>query len=926
MRAVSFFVIACMTFGYTAVPPAIAGGSPSADFQPDPKSVQRYGAGYRYPQAGWIVLHIEGEPYERGYQHGRLMAEDIAAHLRGMAALQNSKTPSEGWKQTRTLVNALFVRRYEKEFLEEMKGIAEGANAAGAKIFDRQIDLVDIVALNSWPEIETLPYALEATPTGLEGMRFPKPDLRAMPTPKPMHCSAFAATGPATADGKIVFGHITMFGLYGSNFYNVWLDVKPAKGHRVFMQSYPGGIQSGMDYYYNDAGLLVCETTIAQTKFDIKGMTVASRIRQALQYADSIDKAVEILGKENNGLYTNEWLLGDIKTNEIAMYELGTAKSRLYRSSKNEWFGGTEGFYWGCNNTKDIDVRLETIASVDGKPANPVFRPSPREKEWLRLYNKHKGKIGVEFGKEAFTTPIIAASHSLDAKFTTTELAKDLKTWALFGPPLGRSWQPTQEERQRFPEIQPLVSNPWTVLHAQAPAKETGIVAAVDLGIVKEKQEEKAKSEDDEDDNDASWHGTLLPKINADIWLATAFADYERYYSLEKSLRKASDGALKLEDRDRLAAERFAHLSNFKTGTRTLGDVPLVKTRTDPGDDGWYRVASGKGFWLMHELRQMLGNEAFEEAMQSFGKENAGKAVTTEQFRKHLEKVSKKSLDNLFAEWTEHAGLPAVRLSKVKCAGKDGQCVVSGEIQLDGAKSPRDVEIVVETEGDELRKHFTAGPGNTSFSLESKTQPKRVIVDKYGLTAKANGGAFSISSFNSELDRTLIVYGTGEEAAANREAAETLQKTIVTSFWNLTVPIRNDREVTEQELKSHHLLLIGRPDCNAIVEKYRDKLPVQFGSRSFVARGESYANAGSAVIAAAENPANVRYSIVVVAGLDAASTLKAAPRLVHEGRAAEVLVLPRGKGSKTLVIPASELVLEIEDVAGKKASTQGPRK
>ena len=33
----------------------------SADFQPDPRSVQRYGSAYRYPQAGWIILHIEGE-------------------------------------------------------------------------------------------------------------------------------------------------------------------------------------------------------------------------------------------------------------------------------------------------------------------------------------------------------------------------------------------------------------------------------------------------------------------------------------------------------------------------------------------------------------------------------------------------------------------------------------------------------------------------------------------------------------------------------------------------------------------------------------------------------------------------------------------------------------------------------------------------
>src|SRR5947199_8021988 len=90
--------------------------SVAADFQPDPKSVQRYGPAYRYPQAGWIVLHIEGEPYERGYQHGRLLATEIAAHLRCFSATLSPKAPNEGWKLARGLVNALFVRRYEKEY------------------------------------------------------------------------------------------------------------------------------------------------------------------------------------------------------------------------------------------------------------------------------------------------------------------------------------------------------------------------------------------------------------------------------------------------------------------------------------------------------------------------------------------------------------------------------------------------------------------------------------------------------------------------------------------------------------------------------------------------------------------------------------------------------------------------------------------
>src|SRR5262245_43163348 len=46
----------------------------SNSFVPDPQVVQRYGPAWKYPQAGWLVLHIEGTPYERGFQHGRLLA------------------------------------------------------------------------------------------------------------------------------------------------------------------------------------------------------------------------------------------------------------------------------------------------------------------------------------------------------------------------------------------------------------------------------------------------------------------------------------------------------------------------------------------------------------------------------------------------------------------------------------------------------------------------------------------------------------------------------------------------------------------------------------------------------------------------------------------------------------------------------------
>jgi hypothetical protein len=830
-------------FAVLITSPAVAKApsAPPKDFEPDPASVQRCGPAYRYPQAGWVVLHIEGEPYERGYQHGKLMAAEIADHVKTLAAARSPKAPADGWRDQRLVVNALFLRRYDKEYLEEMKGIADGAKAAGAKFDDRSIDLLDIVALNSGIEIDFLEANLEATPHGLEGTKFKEPSYPGAKKKKPLeHCSAFAATGPATADGKIVFGHITMWSLYHVRHYNVWLDVKPTKGNRVLMQSFPGGIMSGLDYYMNDAGLLVAETTIKQTCFDINGDSMVSRIRKALQYGSNIDEAVAILEKANNGVYTNEWLLADTKTNEIAMFELGTHKSRLWRSSKDEWVGGTQGFYWGCNNAKDLQVRLETVPSVEGKPANMVFACSDRDQAWLKLYDKHKGKINADFGFEAFTMAPLAAFPSCDAKFTTSAMAKDLKTWALFGPPRGRTWDASEAERKRHHDIRPMVSNDWAVLTAAVPRDSGKAVAAVDLKEPKVPTFEIYKAEET-DTLPPAWHGTILPKSDADAWLAAAFADYEKVVAYEKSLKekdtddKSSDDDEK-EKKDKLAVARYEARSRYLTAVKRLGrDVPLAETKADPACGDWYDLTSGKGMLLLADLRRQMGDEKFEEMMDAFGRANAGKEVTTAQFREHAEKACGKPLASLFDPY------------------------VTGK-----------------------------GRGD----------------------AHPTGGYWSIFSFEKEPQKALIVYGTRKDRNAQREAADALARKIQRRWSNVDVPIKADTDVSESDLKEHHLLLIGRPETNSVAAKVVRGLPVTFGSASFIVRKETYAHPGSAVVAAGENPLNPRYSVVVFAGLGAEATWQCVRRLPEEtwgdGCVTEVLLMPAGSSAKPIIVSAIE--------------------
>src|SRR4051794_38257348 len=155
----------------SAARPGQTGGSE----RPDPASVERFGPAYRYPRAGWIVLHIEGKPYERGYQHGRLLAPEIADYVKTLATKRSHTDPRAAWSAARTAANALFLRGFEPELLQEMKGTADGAAAAGATFDGRPLDFLDVVTLNAEIELDFIEGAVDATATGLESRTFRAP-------------------------------------------------------------------------------------------------------------------------------------------------------------------------------------------------------------------------------------------------------------------------------------------------------------------------------------------------------------------------------------------------------------------------------------------------------------------------------------------------------------------------------------------------------------------------------------------------------------------------------------------------------------------------------------------------------------------------------------------------------------------------------
>ncbi|HUI65456.1 MAG TPA: hypothetical protein VL126_11485 [Bacteroidota bacterium] len=137
------------------------------------ETVRWFGPAFRYTDCGWTFLHCEGKPYDRGYQIGSLMAKEIVAYMDKLAIREDAGSPASGWGNLRTLSDALLFRKFDPEYLEEMKGIADGAAHAGGAFRSRPLDLLDIVTINSAVDLGQLGGGLAKLAHPLSGPTYP---------------------------------------------------------------------------------------------------------------------------------------------------------------------------------------------------------------------------------------------------------------------------------------------------------------------------------------------------------------------------------------------------------------------------------------------------------------------------------------------------------------------------------------------------------------------------------------------------------------------------------------------------------------------------------------------------------------------------------------------------------------------------------
>ena len=344
--------------------------------------IQKVKNGLKYEKNGWVYVSIKGEPFERGLAYGQLIKEDMKNVVKTIDYLIYNDYGVK-WQFFVDACKKYYCKKIEEqfpEFYEEMKGFAKGANLTieWVAAWNNYFTLTEGWWSNM-PEEEAI--ALRGVAKSLaSGVKEGGQQER---------CSAFIAVGDWTKDGKIVVAHNNFSNFADGQFAKYVVDLKPTKGNRFIMMGFPGWIWSGTDFFVTSAGIIGTETTIGGFISYENNIPISCRIRNAMQYGNSLDDYEKMLLDGNSGDYANSWLFGDTNNNEIMRIELGLKYHNTERTNN--------GYFIGFN--APYDPRIRNLECVNTGFDDLRRHQGARKVRLEQLMNQHKKKIDIKIAK-----------------------------------------------------------------------------------------------------------------------------------------------------------------------------------------------------------------------------------------------------------------------------------------------------------------------------------------------------------------------------------------------------------------------------------------------------------------------------------------------------------------------------------------------
>ncbi|WP_047246599.1 acyl-CoA--6-aminopenicillanic acid acyl-transferase [Maribacter thermophilus] len=261
----------------------------------------------RKNQQGLWELYVTGNPLELGLKTGSLTQELFNEQEDVFIKKIDELVPSKGYQNLLRKFLAWFNRKMYLNIDEKFKAELYGVSRYASPNYD----------------YIAKPYQRVMYFHGAHDIGHALQDLALV------GCSSFAAWGDHTADGKLLIGR--NFDFYAGDDFSknkIISFIKPDDGHAFMSVTWGGmiGVVSGM----NDQGLTVT-INAGKSQFPLVAKTPVSLVtREILQYASTIDEAIEI-AKKREVFVSEAIFVGSAKDKKAALIEVSPNNFGVYQ-------------------------------------------------------------------------------------------------------------------------------------------------------------------------------------------------------------------------------------------------------------------------------------------------------------------------------------------------------------------------------------------------------------------------------------------------------------------------------------------------------------------------------------------------------------------------------------------------------------------
>lgn len=210
------------------------------------------------------------------------------------------------------------------------------------------------------------------------------------------------------------------------------------------------------------------------------------------------------------------------------------------------------------------------------------------------------------------------------------------------------------------------------------------------------------------------WFGNAVTERDwPHLWLSEGFATYLTHVYHEYTYGRDALEARLAHDRRQVVAFAEAEPDRPLVDTAYVDPTALLNANS-------YQ----KGGWVLHMLRQRVGDEAFFDGLRLYYDRFRGGNADTRDFRRVMEEVSGEPLGDFFAQWAERPGVP--RLTATWRYG-DGALTLTFQQTGEAFAFPLDVGIVT-AEGVRVETVPVAASSET-VTIPLDAPPLDVVLD-----------------------------------------------------------------------------------------------------------------------------------------------------------------------------------------------------